>query len=224
MARDIIFVLITFVLFALWGLPNLRVVLILLFSHTVESHFEEDEDGIVPEDYPEETQKLIGSLRELGFVPLGIKSEKRPLQSGKELAFASAEDQCFAAVFRYESEAPHFYFYTPFRDGAVVLTADHGMEAVRTETFLHWGVPNKLPVEVLQQHRKQVERMSKNGHEPYRVYSRKSRLQATEGYYDNPGASKLQKKLFWKSLGNFGTSVGLVLLAVLFLLYRFWKN
>src|SRR5262249_31664598 len=114
MARDIVFILITLVLFALWGVPNLRVFLTLLFPGKVRSKFEEGENTIQADDYPESTQQLIGNLTELGFQPLGIKHEQRPLQAAKDLSYASAESKSFASVHGFEGQSPHYYFYTPF--------------------------------------------------------------------------------------------------------------
>lgn len=220
MARDVVFLLIALVLFALWGLPNLMLFFKLLFPRKVRCSFEEGDATIDAGEYPEETQQLHGDLTQMGFEPLGIKCEQRPLQSVKELAYASAAEKSFAAVHGFDSRAPHYYFYTPFRDGAVVLTCDLPMDPVRTDTFLHCGVPEKAPAQVFDQHRKYVEKMRRKGHEPYKDYTRKSRLEATHAYYTNAGAGKLQSHLLQKSLRNAGMSLGLVVLAVLFLLHR----
>jgi hypothetical protein len=224
MGSDIVLVAMTVVLFLMWGLPNLRVFFILLFPRKIRSAFEGDADAIQPDDYPEKTQELLSSLAALGFQPLGIKSEQQPLLRVQELSYASAEDRTFAAVCRYEGEHPHYYLYTPFQDGAVVLTTTQAMEPVRTDTFVHHGVTQKSPAEVLEQHRKQVEKMSKKGHEPYNDFGRAARLKATDAYYANPGAAQLQNQLFHKSMRNAGTSLGLVLLAVLMLVYRIMKG
>lgn len=222
MVRDLIFLAITLVLFAVWGIPNLVGFLRCLVPGKVDRDFETD--AIDPEDYSKETQEIIGALSALGFVPLGVKVERpKTGPAAQELSYAAAEDRSFASIHGMHRQQPNMYFFTPFQDGAVVLTGDIAMQPVRSPNFLHQGVAGSDRAEQWRRHLREVEKMTKAGHLPFGSFTRDDRLKATDIYYANPAAQGLQRDLRFKTLKNFGMSLGLVVLAGLVLAYRFLR-
>ncbi|MDB5310848.1 MAG: hypothetical protein JWO38_5050 [Gemmataceae bacterium] len=220
MGREIIFLVITLVAFAVWGLPNLQTFLRLMFPGKIRSEFEEQE--IDPADYARPVRDLIDALTGLGFHPLGIKVENPPTGAAVwDLSFAAADHQAFASIHSLDKDEPHYYFYTPFQDGAVVLTSDARSESVKTPIYVRQAAPDRPMEEVLQVHQKAVKKMTAAGHTQYDRFDHEARVQATTDYYANPDATAFIRKLRWKALGNFASSLGLVILAGLFLAYRF---
>jgi hypothetical protein len=220
---DLVFLLVALLVFAFVGWPCLRMSVIILLSRKVRCTFAEGPDAMPPEDCSDAAYQLMETLEDMGFHLLGVKLEWRPLQRGKELAFASERDRCFASVHRFTGAAPHYYFYTPFTDGAVVLTSDLGVDALRTDTFWHSGLPNTSPRRVFDLHLRHVDAMIEDGHEPYEVLDRAARIEATYAYYANPGSAALQGRFLKRFLLLGGFSISLVVLALLLLAWRIWQ-
>jgi hypothetical protein len=220
---NLVFLAAALLLFAVWGWPHLWIVCIVLLSRKVRCMFAEAGDGVPEEDVGPETQQIIEALHALGFSLLGVKLEWRPLHHGKELAFAAEQQQCFASIHGFARGKPHYYFYTPFTDGAVVLTSDLPVDPVKTDTFFHGGLANTPPRRVLDLHLRHVQRMIADGHQPYETYDRASRIEATYAYYANRGAAAVRGKLLLRGLVQVGFSLGLVVLALLLLLWTLWS-
>jgi hypothetical protein len=224
MIRDLLFIGIALVLFALWGLPNLKLVLAHLLSRRVRCKFESSAKEVDPADYPEQTQKLLGDLEELGFRPLGVRSERRPFVYVRGLDYANREGQTFASLHAgtsgLESGRASYYFYTPYEDGAVMITSSAPIPPFETDTFFHGGFNGRTPRELYELHRKKADKMTRKGHQPYDEYDCDTRIRATHAYYDNPGSRQMSHAAFMKCLGNFATSAGLVVLSLLVIIWR----
>jgi hypothetical protein len=224
MVRDLIFVGFALVLFGIWGLPNLKMVLAHLLSRKVKCKFESDAEEVDPDEYPEQTRKLLGELEELGFQLLGVRSERRPFVYVRGLDYAHPEGQTFASLRAgmngLESGRASYYFYTPYEDGAVMITSSAPIPPFETVNFFHGGFPDRTPSELYALHRKKADKMTRKGHQPYHEYDRDARIRATHAYYDNPGSRQMSHAAFMKCLGNFATSVGLVVLSLLVIIWR----
>jgi hypothetical protein len=208
------------IIFCTWGVQNIKVCLPLLFIRRGRYSFEQDQDAITQPEWPENTRELIDGLARLEFKPLGIKVEARPFQRLKELAFASVERQAFAAIHGHDRGAPHYYFYTPYEDGSVVLTSDIPMETVRTDRFIHTGVPGAEMSEVWAQHARNSQKMARPGRQPYATYDQETRIRATKAYYDNPGSGIIAHTIMVNALRNSGICLVLLVLATGVLLWR----
>jgi hypothetical protein len=224
MLRDLLFVGIALVLFVVWGLPNLRLFLSHLLSRRVKCEFESDSESVDSAEYPTKTRQLLADLEELGFQPLGMRSESRPFVKVRGLDYAHPEGQCFASLHAgmsgLQSGQASYYFYTPYKDGAVVITSSAPIPPFQTGTFFHGGFPGKSPGELYALHRKKAEKMMAKGHEPFDDYDQAARIQATEAYYANPGARQMGHGAAMKCLYNFAGSSALVILSLLLLVWR----
>lgn len=222
MARELVLLLITLVAFAAWGVPNLLAFLALLRPGRFRAAFDDEFDL---EDLDTPHREVCDTLIDLGFHLLGCKTETPAVgPTLREVAFADPDRRTFAAVHGLDRGEPNAYFYTPFRDGAVVLTADREMEPVKGPGFVHQGAAGRSLEAVLAAHLKTVKKIEAQGHEPFTRFDRKARLKATDLYYARPEATALQRKLRRKALGNFASSLALVVLAGLFLAYRFLRS
>src|SRR5438552_4156310 len=143
----------------------------------------------------------------------------------RSLAFEAGEEKVFASIVGLDRANSSYYFYTPFVDGAVVLTScQEILQPVKTGTFVHQGFKGRTMDELLALHLKAVSTMVAAGHQPFDKYTRDTRIQATDMYYANPDATIMQRKLRSKLVGGFASTLGLLILAAAFLVYRLLFN
>jgi hypothetical protein len=224
MIRDLVLIAFAAAAFALWGLPNLKVFLAYLLARRVKCEFESDAARVDPAEYPAATQQLIAELAELGFRPLGVRSERRPFVYVRGLDYVHPAGQTFASLHAgvkgLELGRASFYFYTPYKDGAVVITSSAPIPPFQNGNFMHGGYPGKTPGELYDLHRKRVDRMTAQGHEPCDQFDQAARVRATHAYYANPASRQMESGAAMKCLGNFAGSAGLLVLSVLFFVWR----
>jgi hypothetical protein len=224
MIRESFFLFSCSVLFVTVGLPKFNAFLRLARPDRIKSRFEDDEFD--PGLFSRPVRDIIDSLRSIGFRVLGVKVEEPPMGGAvRSLALEAAEEKVFASIIALERANPVYYFLTPFLDGAMVLTSSQEKpQPVKTATFVNQGFKNLPMDELLAVHLKTVDTMVKAGHQPFDKYTRESRIQSTDMYYAHPDANILQRRLRSKLLGGFASTLGLLLLAISFLVYRLLFN
>src|SRR5262249_30654658 len=82
-------------------------------------------DNINLNNSSKEISHIFNKFESLGFKKLCIKEEKLPLWGTKIISFefTNEELRTFGAIFKYKDKF-NWYFYTPFVNGGVVLTAN----------------------------------------------------------------------------------------------------
>jgi hypothetical protein len=203
-----------------WGLQNLKHGLPLLIAPRGRFRFDGGPEKIENNEWDVQTREIIGGLENLGFKPLGMKVESFLHGTTLEIAFASPEKLAFASIHGFQRGHARYYFYTPFEDGAVVVTSGFQHAGVRTEQFTHTGSSAKEMSIVLDDHEKNVQEMARPGRQPCRQYDQEARLRATEAYYQNPGCRILTRGIRLKRLRNAGGALVFLLAAGAF---AFWK-
>ncbi len=130
---------------------------------------------------------LVGALKSLGFLPLGLKVEKLPLggPAYREVSLASEERLAFASIVLAPSGDPaSFYFYTPFENGGLVFTRNFsfGLEAEAPPVSVR-NVPGGVPGQMLAVHTDRVRDFQARGMKPTGLYTQQGRIDATRAFY-----------------------------------------
>jgi len=138
---------------------------------------------------------MLGQLEELGFEPKGILIERRPLApSTRELVLASPEARCFATVRPVKNEA-WLSLVTHFSDGAAVITADFHWPSVDEPDYLAGGLPGNGPAELLNAHRRRVQRFVDAGRPLDAAYDLSALEAAGARFFaKGPGKRELRRK------------------------------
>ncbi len=121
--------------------------------------------------------RVGAALEELGFAPLGIRRERSPLGAHDVEA----------------SEAPRVVFFTPFRDGAAVLTANFARPAVTTPLVQAGGLANARVEAQLAAHEVAVERFAAAHGTPVVATTLDARLGAARAWYEAEGRRELRR-------------------------------
>ncbi|GEJ57824.1 hypothetical protein [Anaeromyxobacter diazotrophicus] len=141
--------------------------------------------------------RLGAELERLGFVPLGLLHERAPLGAvAREVdAYADASRGTFADVWqeRGEADAPRLVFYTPFPDGAYVLTANHPRRAVASARAQAGAVVGAAPEAQLAAHEIAVERFAARHGTPAVALDLGARLAAARAWYAGEGRRELRR-------------------------------
>jgi hypothetical protein len=165
-----------------------------IFRLGPHTYFDKNVDTPVTKMHQETVQHLSEQLEALGFLKLGIKIEKPPLweKAGRELAFASIKARAFASIFVIKNKTT-CYFYTPFSEGQVVLTANDGFTGVATGNFMQSVVASADLEELLGIHQKRVEAFCTKGFTTFQEYTRETRIIATSQYYNSHQVRRLMR-------------------------------
>jgi hypothetical protein len=126
-------------------------------------------------------RELLERLKQLAFTPLGVKIEYWPFGSKiRELALGSREARSFASI-PVVKHLPqlYYYYYTPFEDGAIALTANGLFHSTERSDYIISVIPGTTPRELLLMHEEAVSKLTGAGHRPLREYTQESRLEAT---------------------------------------------
>ncbi|HEX9287924.1 MAG TPA: hypothetical protein VF904_00250 [Anaeromyxobacteraceae bacterium] len=140
--------------------------------------------------------RVGAALEELGFAPLGIRRERSPLGAHDVEADAYADPSrgTYADVFQARgSEAPRVVFFTPFRDGAAVLTANFARPAVTTPLVQAGGLANARVEAQLAAHEVAVERFAAAHGTPAVATTLDARLGAARAWYEAEGRRELRR-------------------------------
>lgn len=139
-------------------------------------------------------RQMLGELEDDGFEPLGVIVEKRPLRHGvEELVLMHPEGGCFAGVRQVGNEA-WLSLLSPFSDGTMVITTDFRLPSVDEDGYLAGGLPGNAPLELLNAHRRRVQRFIEAGHPLDDRLSLEARVEAGEGFYaKGPGRREVRR-------------------------------
>ena len=169
-----------------------------------------------PDEPPRSAPRLrLGAeLERLGFTPLGILHERAPLGAlDREVdSYADASRGTYADVSqeRGAADAPRLLFYSPFQDGAYVLTANHPRHAVASARAQAGAVVGAAPEAQLAAHEIAVERFAAHHGAPAVALDLAARLDAARAWYAGEG----RRELRWGAALSFAIAAfALVLLA-----------
>jgi hypothetical protein len=155
----------------------------------------------------------------LGFARLGRKRERSPLGGSTHDACSYARgDGVFADLFDGPDRQVAAQLLTLFADGAAVVTASYPRQGTARGDLLVGGLPGAGPEELLEVHRRGVERLREAHGEPVRGESLALRLELAHRWYRGPGAAEVRRL----ALSSF-LSATLALLLFLSSLRIIWK-
>ncbi len=139
--------------------------------------------------------RLGEELEELGFTPLGRSHERSPLGARRveSDAYASARRGAYADVVA-EGAGPTVVFFTPFGDGAAVLTSDAPRRSVLTEQVQAGGMPDAPLPAVLAAHEVAVRRLSARHGSPAVAEELEARLAAARVWAAGEGRRELRRQ------------------------------
>lgn len=210
MVGDFLLIVFGVILFAVVDWPALVHRIQIVVSCSIRCDFAAGPEAVTGGEFSPETQQLIGQLQDLGFKPVGIKREWWPFRpKSRALTFASQEARAFADI-DWLGPSPHMYFYTPFTDGAVVLTNDHDQMSMAKDGFVRTGIRDGAPAALLEYHGKRLREMAERGHLPLDRFDQQTRLEATHSYYARSETRELFGQLAVKFLLTLLIILGLI--------------
>lgn len=158
--------------------------------------FDKNFDRPVTSKKQETMRQLEEQIEGLGFRRLGIKVEKRLwLRATRLMDFASVQSRSFASIY-VQKDKIKYYFFTPFSGGQMVLTANHVLLPATSGETLISSVPGP-PNELLSLHQDRVQSLCAKGFDPYKEYTKETRLKATEQYYKSDLVRKQMRLAGW---------------------------
>jgi hypothetical protein len=152
-----------------------------------------------PGEQPRSASRLrVGAeLERLGFLSLGILRERAVLgASDREVdAYADASRGAWADVWqeRGSGDAPRLVFYTPFSDGAYVLTANHPRRAVASAWAQAGAVEGAAPEAQVAAHEIAVERFAARHGAPRVTLELAGRVEAARAWHAGEGRRELRR-------------------------------
>jgi hypothetical protein len=172
--------LLVILIFTIWYF--LPICVYIFFPNSVRSYFKENDNSIITER--EDLQNIISKIKALGFEYIGIKVEKPPLWRApiQEIALGSIEALSFASVF-YRGKKVVYYFFTPFHDGQIVLTANMGFSQINQDDVIQFSTAIEEPSKSLEEHKKNIVSFIVKGYSPFTEYTEQTRIDATNLYY-----------------------------------------
>ncbi len=160
--------------------------------------FLKDPGARVSRSQEQATRDLVASIESLGFSQLGVRVEKPPLWAAgiRGFSLASAREQAFASIAVIRRQVV-YYFYTPFNDGKVVLTANAAFPVMNGDQIRQSAIAASGPLDLLAAHHKLVEDFRSQGSVPYSDYTQDSRIRATYQYYK---VDAVRRRMRWAGL------------------------
>jgi len=135
-------------------------------------------------------------LEELGFVRLGVRRERAPLGglSIEADAFAHPAEGAYADVFQDTPSSPAaVQLFTPFSDGAAVLTANFRRRGVVGPRLQAGGLPGATVAQTLAAHRVAAARFQADHGEPQVGADMEARVSAARAWYRGEGRRELRR-------------------------------
>jgi len=207
---DWIILLIAVILIFQMVRKSLPVIRLLSQPVRVSCQFIEVSENDIAEIEHDEIQDLANTLESIDFTFIGIKSEQLnlPIDPVQEISFASHKRKVFASIFTRGKKVV-YYFYTPFIDGSIALTANTSFVEREADKFSIKTVNSAKPEDVIKVHQERVQAFINVGSEPFKEYTQESRLQATELFYASDGSRKYMQSI---GLRNLLSVIGLILI------------
>ena len=140
--------------------------------------------------------RAAAALEGLGFVPVGAVRERGPVGTFARDAdaYASAARGVFADVLEGRTlDGPRVEFFTPFADGAAVLTANARLRAVVSARCQLGGLPGAPLEAVLAAHEKAVARFASLHGPPVVREAIDARVDAARAWYAGEGRRALRR-------------------------------
>lgn len=138
---------------------------------------------------------MLDAIEDLGFTPLGVLRETRPLaRSRREFSMAHEAEHSFAAVMPIGDEA-WLYYFSAFEGGSVVITADFRWPSMESADYLAGGLPEASPAEVWNTHRRRIARMVESGARPVTGLTLERREEVARAFYrTGPGRRETRRR------------------------------
>jgi hypothetical protein len=141
--------------------------------------------------------RLGVELERLGFAPLGLRHERSTLGLfAREVdAYADASRGTYADVFqeRGPAQAPRLVYYSPFADGAYVLTDSHARPSRADQDAQVGTVRGAAPEGQLAAHEIAVERFAARHGAPAVALDLDARVAAARSWYAGDGRRELRR-------------------------------
>jgi hypothetical protein len=152
-------------------------------------------DAVSPDGHGVAIAEMLDAVEELGFVPLGVLRESRPLgRTRREFVFAHEAEHAFAGVMPVGDEA-WLFFLSPYEAGQAVITSDFRWPAVERADYLAGGLPAATPVEVWNAHRRRAARMVESGARPLSGLTLERREDVARAFYrTGPGRRETRRR------------------------------
>ncbi len=152
--------------------------------NAIRSYFKDNDSTGVMEQ--KGVRDLVKKLKSMNFEYLGVKVEEPPLwkRSQEEVTLKSVEARAFASI-GIKNRTIKYYFFTPFKEGKIVLTANSSFTEADNDEIIQSSVAGYEPKEILEIHKKSVASFVKRGFTPYEEYTRQSRIDAANLYYNS---------------------------------------
>lgn len=152
-------------------------------------------EAVSPHGHGVAVAEMLDAVEDLGFAPLGVLRETRPLgRLRREYAFSHEAEHSFAGVMPVGAEA-WLFFFSAFEGGQVVITADFRWPATESADYLAGGLPAAKPVEVWNTHRRRVARMVESGARPVAGLTLERREEAARAFYGTgPGGRETRRR------------------------------
>jgi hypothetical protein len=159
---------------------------VFLFRSGFRFYFDSNPNASITRIHKREVTRIADELVSLGFNYIGVKIEKFPLWGGsiKQLSFASEKNCAFATIY-ISWYMVSYYFYTPFKDGQYVLTAYNSFQDMNRKNYIIARLKSNDSQNGLELHKNNVQVFRNKGFIPYHEYSKQSRLQASDAYYQS---------------------------------------
>ena len=135
-------------------------------------------------------------LEALGFASLGIQHQRGALGAftSEGDVYAAEERRTFADVVESRrGAAPGVIFFTPFEDGAAVLTANFPRRAIATERVQAGGMPDAPLDAVLAAHEVAVERFAARHGQPMVAADLEARLSVARAWSRGEGRREVRR-------------------------------
>ncbi len=185
----------TVLLVAFLLVRNLPGALIFVRPAWIRARREAGPEAVTPHGHGVAVAEMLDAVEDLGFAPLGVLREKRPLgPAQKEFSYGNEAEHAFAAVLPVRDEA-WLFFFSAFEGGRAVVTADFRWPATERDDYLAGGLPAATPTEVWNAHRRRVARMVETGARPITGLSLERREEvAREFYRTGPGRREARRR------------------------------
>ena len=152
--------------------------------NAIRSYFKDNDYTRIMEQ--KGVRDLIKKLKSLNFEYLGVKVEEPPLwkRSQEEVSLKSTEALAFASI-GIKNRMIRFYFLTTFKEGKIVLTANSSFTEADNDEIIQSSLDRDEPKEILEIHKKHVASFVNRGFTPCEEYTRQSRINAANLYYNS---------------------------------------
>ena len=167
------------------------------------------------------TQEKVECLRELSFLPLGIKGERILWQKPVyEVSLANVEKDTFASIILGpDDNALGIYFYTPLKGKGIVFTrAGSRSPQMEKPRISVKNIPNGEITTMFASHSQRVEALRRQGIAPMLGFDQCGRIEATYQFYESTYFKRTRRNVA-NLMPVFNFALAVVLLIAVLLTY-----